>query len=105
MIVKKLLRLIKSELKLLRYCIYHRIYINPKLEKDILDQFHKLYYDSANMFGKTWQNTFWLGISIAKCPLDLHIYQEIIFELKPNVIIECGTAYGGSALYLAFICD
>jgi len=40
-----------------------------------------------------------------KCPLDLWIYQEIIFEVKPDVMIECGTANGGSALFLASMCD
>ena len=30
---------------------------------------------------------------------------EIIFEIKPDVIIECGTAKGGSALFLASMCD
>lgn len=33
------------------------------------------------------------------------MYQEIIYELKPDLIIECGTCYGGSALYLASILD
>jgi len=51
--------------------------------------------------GKTWSNTFWLGIPIQKCPLDIWIYQEMIFEIKPDVIIECGTANGGGALFLA----
>lgn len=37
--------------------------------------------------------------------MDLWIYQEIIFEVKPNIIIECGTAKGGSALFLVFVCD
>ncbi|MGZ7039243.1 MAG: CmcI family methyltransferase, partial [Thermoanaerobaculia bacterium] len=31
--------------------------------------------------------------------------QEILFEVRPDVIIECGTFQGGSALYLATICD
>jgi cephalosporin hydroxylase len=46
-----------------------------------------------------------LGIPTLKCPLDLWIYQEIIYEIKPDLIIETGTAYGGSALYLAHLCD
>lgn len=29
----------------------------------------------------------------------------MIYELKPDLIIECGTCYGGSALYLASILD
>ncbi|OQX52967.1 MAG: cephalosporin hydroxylase [Candidatus Omnitrophica bacterium 4484_213] len=104
MIIKKFLRLLINEVETLRYLIYHRVYIAPKLEKSIVDQFHKLYYDS-HIFGKTWGNTFWLGIPIMKCPLDLWIYQEIISEVKPDVMIECGTAYGGSALFLASMCD
>ena len=46
-----------------------------------------------------------MGYPVLKCPLDLWIYQEILFDLEPDIIIECGTAYGGSALYLASMCD
>ncbi len=28
-----------------------------------------------------------------------------LYEIKPDVIIECGTAHGGSALFLVSICD
>jgi cephalosporin hydroxylase len=104
MMATKLLQLLKNEVKRLLSGIYHRIYIDSKLEKSIVDQFHKLYYDS-HIFGKTWGNTFWLGIPTLKCPLDLWIYQEIIFEVKPDIIIECGTAHGGSTLFLASMCD
>jgi cephalosporin hydroxylase len=62
----------------------------------------KLYYDSKK---QTRKNTFFLGTIIFKCPLDLWIYQEIFFDLKPDIIIECGTAAGGSALFFACICD
>lgn len=101
---KKLLFFLKNELKILRNLIHHRLYINPKSEKNIVEQFHKLYYDS-HIFGRSWSNTFWLGVPILKCPLDLWIYQEIIFNTKPDVIIETGTAFGGSALFLASMCD
>ena len=40
-----------------------------------------------------------------KCPLDLWIYQELLYELRPDLIIETGTYSGGSAMYLASICD
>jgi len=68
----------------------------------IIDLFHKLYYHSGK---QTWKNTFFLGIPILKCPLDLWIYQEILVQNKPDIIIETGTFCRGSALYLAFICD
>lgn len=72
------------------------------IEKKAVNQFHKLYYSSKT---RTWFNTFWLGVLSQKCPLDLWIYQEIIYELKPDIIIECGTANAGTALFLASICD
>ncbi|MCG2737627.1 MAG: cephalosporin hydroxylase family protein [Candidatus Methanoperedenaceae archaeon] len=71
-------------------------------EEEITNLFHRIYYKSRS---QTWGNTFWLGIPTMKCPFDLWIYQEIIFELKPDIIIETGTADGGSALFLASICD
>ena len=66
------------------------------------DAFHRLYYDAAE---QTWQATTWLGYPTAKCPLDLWIYQEILAETRPGLIIETGTYAGGSALYLANVCD
>ena len=64
--------------------------------------FHRLYYDSSL---RTWSNTFWFGTQTQKCPLDLWIYQELLHELRPEVIVETGTANGGSALFMAAICD
>ena len=40
-----------------------------------------------------------------KCPLDLWVYQELLYELRPDLIIETGTYSGGSAMYLASVCD
>lgn len=49
--------------------------------------------------------TKYFGITTWKNPIDYWVYQEIIFEHKPDVIIEIGNAFGGSALALAHICD
>lgn len=82
--------------------IYRKIINNTKFQNNITNGFHKLYY---HFHKRTWSNTFWLNNPVKKCPLDLWIYQEIIFETRPDVIIETGTALGGSALFLASICD
>jgi cephalosporin hydroxylase len=74
----------------------------PSGEDGIIDAFHRLYYDQPDT---TWNNTYWMGVRTQKCPLDLWIYQELIFELRPDIIIETGTCQGGSALFLASICD
>lgn len=41
------------------------------------------------------------GVSCQKCPFDYVLYQMIIQEVKPDLIIEIGTNQGGSTLYLA----
>jgi cephalosporin hydroxylase len=41
------------------------------------------------------------GIKAIKCPFDYVIYQMLIFELRPDLIIEIGTNRGGSTLYMA----
>lgn len=41
------------------------------------------------------------GIPCIKCPFDYVIYQMIINDVKPDLIIEIGTNYGGNAYYMA----
>lgn len=45
--------------------------------------------------------TTYRGIAASRCPFDYVIYQMIISELRPDLVIEIGTATGGGALYLA----
>lgn len=47
----------------------------------------------------------WLGVKTLKCPTDLCVYQEILFEKRPELIIETGSYLGGSALFMASVCD
>lgn len=51
-----------------------------------------------------WHTTYF-GIRTLRNPLDTWVYQEIIFENKPDVIIEIGTYRGGLTLWLAHLCD
>ena len=82
--------------------LYFRV-INNSLIKDIIqNEFHKLYYYSEK---RTWRNTYWLNIPTLKCPTDLWVYQEIITETKPDIIVETGTARGGSALFFTIVCE
>lgn len=75
-------------------------YKKSKINKELIDEFHKAYYHAG-----VWQNTSWEGIEIQKLPSDLFVYQEILFKKKPDLIIETGTLYGGSALFMARILD
>ncbi len=70
-------------------------------ERTVAD-FHRLYHD------KWWKRTVfthWLGVQAMKCPLDMWVYQEIIYETRPDILIETGTCQGGSALFYAGLFD
>lgn len=71
------------------------------IRNNFIDNFHRAFYNSEN----TFNNTFWFGNQVWKNPLDMWIYQEIIYDIKPDIIIECGTAKGGCALFYANLCD
>jgi O-methyltransferase len=77
-------------------------------ERDLVERFTRLYYsrwDHGVPGGRGTVSIGWLGHLTQKCPLDLWVFQEILVETTPDVIIECGTCLGGSALFLASICE
>jgi len=41
------------------------------------------------------------GVPAVKCPFDYVLYQMLLSELQPDLVIEIGTNRGGAALYLA----
>ena len=45
------------------------------------------------------------GVIARKSPFDLELYQLLVHEVRPDLIIEVGTNYGGGALYLADLLD
>jgi cephalosporin hydroxylase len=59
------------------------------------------------MIGKTdnMLSVRWLGQQIWQCPLDAWVIQEVIGELRPDLIVETGTFFGGSAYYYAGLCE
>ena len=50
-------------------------------------------------------NFTWMGIPIIKFPSDMIIQQELMWKLKPDIIIETGIAHGGSILFSASIME
>jgi len=46
----------------------------------------------------------WMGRPIIQLPEDMIRTQEVIYRVKPDVIIETGIAHGGSLIYYASIC-
>ncbi len=46
----------------------------------------------------------WLGVPVIQLPEDMIRYQEAVFQLRPDVIVETGVAHGGSAIFAASLC-
>lgn len=46
----------------------------------------------------------WLGRPIIQIPEDMIRFQEVIYRVKPDVILETGVAHGGSLVYSASLC-
>lgn len=46
----------------------------------------------------------WLGRPIIQLPEDMFRIQEVIYKIKPDVIIETGIAHGGSFVFYASLC-
>jgi cephalosporin hydroxylase len=61
-----------------------------------VEDYHKWWYRSG-----TWVRTYWRGVVCHKSPADQWNYQEILHELKPALILELGTRFGGSALFFS----
>jgi cephalosporin hydroxylase len=57
-----------------------------------------------------WQNKLsyevsWLGIPIIQLPEDIVVMQELIWKVRPDVIVESGVAHGGALVLYASILE
>lgn len=69
--------------------------LRKKLADDIALEWEQIYDEHST----------WLGVSALKNPTDAWLYQEIIYKVKPNFILETGSHKGGGALFLANMLD
>jgi cephalosporin hydroxylase len=57
-------------------------------------------------WNQRYQYTFsWFGRPVIQLPEDLIRVQEVIYSIKPDVIIETGVAHGGSLVFYSSICE
>jgi cephalosporin hydroxylase len=65
----------------------------------------------ADLFTRSgWQRKLsyevtWLGIPIIQLPEDILMVQELVWKLRPDVIIESGVAHGGALVLYASILE
>ena len=77
-----------------------RYRVGKRLDRAAVSRAHDVLYLSD-----AWTEATWLGAQALKNPLDLWVYQEIVVATRPELIVETGTYRGGSAFFLASICD
>jgi len=65
----------------------------------------------SNLFTRSgWQQKIsyeptWLGIPIIQTPEDIVMMQELLWKVRPDVVVECGVAHGGAMVLYASILD
>lgn len=76
--------------------------INNLIKKKKLQKASRDFNIQASINKYTY-NFNWLGVPVIQYPQDLQIMQEIIFDVKPDLIIETGVARGGSLIFYSSI--
>jgi len=80
-------------------------HLNPQMHSNNLANYSlEVKFDIASI-DKGHHKMLYHGVPMIKSPFDYAIYQMLIWELKPDLIIEIGTNLGGSAFYYANILD
>lgn len=78
--------------------------VNERIKANACDEGLKasaMQFMLASIQPKYSYNFYWLGRPIIQYPQDLVAMQEIIWEVKPSLIIETGIAHGGSLVFNA----
>jgi cephalosporin hydroxylase len=75
---------------------------NVRHMEEIVRQFTELWWTEKQT--TVFRNQF-LGVPTLQHPFDAWVTQEIITEVRPDVIVECGTFCGGSALMWSLLLE
>jgi len=62
-------------------------------------------FNTASNKAQYSYNFSWMGRPIIQYPQDMVAMQELIWEIKPDIIVETGIAHGGSLIYYASILE
>jgi cephalosporin hydroxylase len=81
---------------------------NQRIESNGTNAALKAAADQFNLESNKGQYSYnfsWMGRPIIQYPQDMIAMQELIWEIKPDLIIETGIAHGGSLIYYASILE
>ena len=72
--------------------------VGGPMQAAVAAAFQRIYHHQAR---RTWKDTWYRGTRLHAYPTDLWVYQELLEELKPRLVVQTGTFRGGTALFLA----
>lgn len=78
--------------------------VSENIEKQGVDNhFRKVTNDwvTSSVQNKYTYNFSWMGRPVIQYPQDLLAMQELIFKVKPDLVVETGVAHGGSLIFSA----
>jgi cephalosporin hydroxylase len=81
---------------------------SPNLQQEqteLLWAYRKAFFQDLIARTKNFGTVTWLGYPIWQNILDLWTIQETISQIRPALLVECGTNRGGSALFYAHLMD
>lgn len=68
-------------------------------DEKVVERYQQIWYHTRS----TWAQNRWMGIPTDQNPNDIWILQEILFDVKPDLVVECGSFRGGSAAVWAML--
>lgn len=71
----------------------------PEAFELVSDLWLRLGWDTKYVYGFTW-----MGRPVIQLPEDLVRFQEVVYRVRPDVILETGIAHGGSLVFSASLC-
>jgi cephalosporin hydroxylase len=71
----------------------------PEAFSLIADAWLRVGWDNKYVYGFTW-----MGRPVIQLPEDLLRMQELVYSVRPDVILETGVAHGGSLVFYASLC-
>ncbi len=72
---------------------------SPEAFSEVSQAWLRCGWDTKYVYGFSW-----LGRPIIQLPDDMFRLQEVIYRVKPDVIVETGIAHGGSLIFHAGLC-
>lgn len=103
--MSKLKTLFMSLLRRVVFYLFKIPFVRRLYKSTIPPTVNALFMEQLLAKTNDFANTTWLGKPIWQNTLDLWVIQETIWEVQPELLIECGTNRGGSAYYFAQLFD